>query len=51
MQEFVSKYLEATEAESWRARAHEREGGVQVGAVGIATLGEAGAAAYKPQTH
>ena len=40
MQEFVSKYLEATEAESWRARAHEREGDVQVGAVGIAPLGE-----------
>jgi hypothetical protein len=33
------------------ARAHEREGGLQVGAVGIATLGEDGAAAYKPQTH
>jgi hypothetical protein len=29
---------EATEAESWRARAHEREGGVQVGAVGVHTL-------------
>ena len=49
--EFISSSHEATEAESWRARAHEREGGVQVGAVGIATLGEDGAAAYKPQTH
>ena len=29
----------------------EREGGVRVGAVGIATLGEDGAAADKPQTH
>jgi hypothetical protein len=28
--EFVTKVPEATEAESWRARAHEREGSVQV---------------------
>jgi hypothetical protein len=29
------------------ARAHEREGGVQVGAIGITTLGEDGAALAK----
>jgi hypothetical protein len=51
MKEFVSKVPRSDEAESWRARAHEREGGVRVGAVGIATFGEDGAAAYRPQTH
>jgi hypothetical protein len=37
--------------ESWRARAHEREGLFQAQTVGVTTLREDWVVAYKTQTH